>query len=390
MLTVWGEWTECTKPCGNGTQEITKTLNGRLVDKLVGSCNLKPCDHPFLGVAWSPCSVTCGNGTRYREAIVDGQTEAQEIQCSLQACDLVIGNCTADLIFVLDSSGSIGFMNWFVVKQFVIDVVKGLKVRDDQTRIGIVSYSTMVRTDITLGQYTETDDIVAATWGIEYMAGVTNTAGGIDRMREMFLANKRDYVTQIAILLTDGKSNLQSSDTIPNAQLAADAGFEIFTIGVGADIDRTEIEGVATNPAFVYDVTDFRALSGVTNEIIDMTCIATFNKTQCVETYAPCSESCGAQGVESCSKHCKIYEMFEWTLIREVDEDCAERTCFTPCPTTTTEATTTTTDATTTTTDATTTTTDATTTTTDATTTTTDATTTTTDATTTTTDATTT
>ena len=42
---------------------------------------------------------------------------------------LVIGNCTADLIFVLDSSGSIGFMNWFVVKQFVIDVVKGLKVK---------------------------------------------------------------------------------------------------------------------------------------------------------------------------------------------------------------------------------------------------------------------
>lgn len=47
---------------------------------------------------------------------------------------LVIGNCTADLIFVLDSSGSIGFMNWFVVKQFVIDVVKGLKVKYIFTR----------------------------------------------------------------------------------------------------------------------------------------------------------------------------------------------------------------------------------------------------------------
>ena len=41
----------------------------------------------------------------------------------------VIGDCKADVIFVLDSSGSIGFMNWFHVKQFVMDVVQGLKVR---------------------------------------------------------------------------------------------------------------------------------------------------------------------------------------------------------------------------------------------------------------------
>ena len=42
---------------------------------------------------------------------------------------VVVGDCKADVIFVLDSSGSIGFMNWFHVKQFVMDVVKGLKVR---------------------------------------------------------------------------------------------------------------------------------------------------------------------------------------------------------------------------------------------------------------------
>ena len=42
---------------------------------------------------------------------------------------VVVGDCKADVIFVLDSSGSIGFMNWFHVKQFVMDVVLGLKVR---------------------------------------------------------------------------------------------------------------------------------------------------------------------------------------------------------------------------------------------------------------------
>ena len=41
---------------------------------------------------------------------------------------VVPGGCTADVIFVLDSSGSIGVMNWFTVKQFVMDVVQGFKV----------------------------------------------------------------------------------------------------------------------------------------------------------------------------------------------------------------------------------------------------------------------
>ena len=39
-----------------------------------------------------------------------------------------MGNCTADVIFVIDSSASITFMYWYVAKQFVLDIVQGLKV----------------------------------------------------------------------------------------------------------------------------------------------------------------------------------------------------------------------------------------------------------------------
>ncbi|KAK2186747.1 hypothetical protein NP493_190g03002 [Ridgeia piscesae] len=226
-----------------------------------------------MTIPWGECSVTCGNGTRSREAMVDGELVVQEIQCSLQSCDLVIGNCTADIMFVLDSSGSIGYMKWFVAKQFVIDVVKGLKIREDQTRIGVISFSTTVRTDISLGEITDTDELINKVWDIDYMAGVTNTAGGLKLMHEVFLANKREHVTQIAVLLTDGNSNLQSTQTIPNANAAAADGFEIFAIGVGA-IDIDELKGIATNDDFVYKVPDFSALSGVTNDVIEMTCYA--------------------------------------------------------------------------------------------------------------------
>ena len=43
--------------------------------------------------------------------------------------------------------------------------------------------------------------------------------------------------------------------------------------GVG-DIDVKELKGIATNDDFVYKVPDFSALSGVTNDVIEMTCYA--------------------------------------------------------------------------------------------------------------------
>ena len=40
----------------------------------------------------------------------------------------VIGDCKADIVFIMDSSASIGSLNWFHLKQFVLDLVQGLKV----------------------------------------------------------------------------------------------------------------------------------------------------------------------------------------------------------------------------------------------------------------------
>ena len=52
------------------------------------------------------------------------------LRCS--RCDrffAVFSDCKADVIFVLDSSGNIGVTHWFYAKQFVMDVVQGLNVR---------------------------------------------------------------------------------------------------------------------------------------------------------------------------------------------------------------------------------------------------------------------
>ena len=53
-------------------------------------------------------------------------------------------------------------------------------------RIGVISFSTMARMDIDLGQFTDNSKLLKAIWEMEFMAGKTNTAEAIEMMQHMF------------------------------------------------------------------------------------------------------------------------------------------------------------------------------------------------------------
>jgi len=50
------------------------------------------------------------------------------------------------------------------------------------------------------------------------------------------------------IVVTDGLSNVQPQNTIPQATLAKQAGIEIYSIGIGPDVNPAEIDGMASTP----------------------------------------------------------------------------------------------------------------------------------------------
>ena len=60
-----------------------------------------------------------------------------------------------------------------------MDVIRGLKVGANQTRVGCVVYSTWVNDVFHLQQHYDVDVMVKEVWTYPHMAGVTNTAGGI-------------------------------------------------------------------------------------------------------------------------------------------------------------------------------------------------------------------
>ena len=144
----------------------------------------------------------------------------------------VRGTCKADVVIVFDSSASIGYWNWYALKQFVMDIIKKLKVSKSNTHISLVRFSNEVVVDMTLTDEFDPLLIRDFVWKRPFMAGTTNTQAALVAMLDVSQTTGRHgTVPQIGITVTDGKSNVFSHRTILRAQDAMVAGMQLIAVG---------------------------------------------------------------------------------------------------------------------------------------------------------------
>lgn len=190
------------------------------------------------------------------------------------------GGCTAaDIVFVLDSSGSIKLEYWSKVLSFVDYIVTALKVSYYETRVGVVTFGNEATINFNLNSYNTTQQVVDAVNKIPFKDENTNTSGALYVMRTVMFTPKngdRANVRNMGIVVTDGMSTYDHDKTIPYAMDAKRAGIVLVVIGVGSEVNQTELEGIAsTSPNgthFVYNVSNYDALSTIQNEIAMVAC----------------------------------------------------------------------------------------------------------------------
>ena len=99
--------------------------------------------------AYDPCgaNATChmtGNSTHYCDC-PDGTNGTS---CKPPACLK-----KADLVFILDASGSVGKKNWKKQVDFVISVVSRMKIGPDAVQVGLVIFSTKATVTFELNEH---------------------------------------------------------------------------------------------------------------------------------------------------------------------------------------------------------------------------------------------
>lgn len=181
----------------------------------------------------------------------------------------------ADIVFLVDGSWSIGAENFEQIRQFLFTLVSSFDVSPDHVRIGLVQYSNIAYTEFLLNTYKNNNDVLRTILKLPYRGGGTLTGRGLEIMlNEHFVeragSRAAHKVPQIAVVITDGKSQDDVASHAENLRLK---GIVLYAIGI-KDADENELREIANTPhsQHVYSVSDFSALQGISQSIIQTLC----------------------------------------------------------------------------------------------------------------------
>ena len=183
---------------------------------------------------------------------------------------VVVGYCggkPADLVFVMDGSGSISSSNFIEQKRFIKGMVDLFETDSGKIRVGVVTYSNWAFLEFNLNQFSNRRDIKRKIDLVRHYRGDTNTASAIAYMRDHMFTERngaRDGVPQIGIVLTDGHSN-DPWLTMEESMATKEAGITLFAVGVGMDLSRYELRSIASSPTHKHllQVQDYAALQNI-------------------------------------------------------------------------------------------------------------------------------
>ena len=170
----------------------------------------------------------------------------------------------ADLLFLIDTSGSLTPDNYKDEKKFVTDLLNEISVSTEATRVELIPFGDkasiyidqvsnpgLKKNKCTFNEEFDRMDQSINGWMTD-MTGAFQLA--YDVCYGKFSGEKRHSsagkaVKTTILLLTDGKWNSWAPTPVSLAKNLTGAGVEVFAIGLGNDIDFPQLESLTKNPA---------------------------------------------------------------------------------------------------------------------------------------------
>uniref|UniRef100_A0A8B9Z626 Collagen alpha-1(VI) chain n=1 Tax=Buteo japonicus TaxID=224669 RepID=A0A8B9Z626_9AVES len=236
-----------------------------------------------------------------------------------------------DLLFVLDSSESIGLQNFQIAKDFIIKVIDRLskdervKFEAGESRVGVVQYSHDNTQELVAMGDANIDNIGAlkqAVKNLKWIAGGTYTGEALqftkDNLLRRFTSDKR-----VAIVITDGRSDTLRDPTPLNSLCDVTP---VVSLGIGdifrnppnpdhlndiACLSRPTRPGLSIQRDNYAELLDDTFLQNITSYVCqekkcpDYTCPITFNGLADITLLVDSSTSVGSKNFETTKKFVK-------------------------------------------------------------------------------------
>ncbi|XP_013861142.1 cartilage matrix protein isoform X1 [Austrofundulus limnaeus] len=185
-----------------------------------------------------------------------------------RSCSAACSNAAIDVVFVIDGSKSIRPENFELVKKWINQIVDKMDVSESKTHVGLVQYSSLVKTEFPLGQHNNKKDLKDAVKKMDYMEKGTMTGHALSYMMETSFSlsqGARPGVQKIGIVFTDGRSQDYIMDA---AKKAKEEGVKMYAVGVGSAVE-SELKAIASEPIaeHYFYTADFKTMNQISKKL---------------------------------------------------------------------------------------------------------------------------
>uniref|UniRef100_A0A8C8J6Z1 Collagen alpha-1(XXVIII) chain n=1 Tax=Oncorhynchus tshawytscha TaxID=74940 RepID=A0A8C8J6Z1_ONCTS len=214
---------------------------------------------------------------------VPGQSREDIIKMIKEICGCGI-KCKErpmELVFIIDSSESVGPENFEIIKDFVAALVDRVTVGHNATRIGLVLYSLEGKIEFNLARHMTKQDVKRAIRNILYIGEGTHTGTAIHKATQEAFYNSRKGVSKVAIVITDGQTDKREPVKLDIAVREAHAAnIEMYALGIVNTSDPTqseflrELNLIASDPdsEHMYLIDDFNTLPALESKLVSKFC----------------------------------------------------------------------------------------------------------------------
>eukprot|EP00045_Choanoeca_perplexa_P013104 m.146362 g.146362 ORF g.146362 m.146362 type:complete len:807 (-) comp16238_c0_seq2:319-2739(-) len=188
------------------------------------------------------------------------------------SCDVV------DVVFVLDTSGSVGQSNFNLAQQFVASAASLLDVGSNQVRVAAVTFNFEATLEFDFDDHMTSSRVQSAVNNIAYPVGEsygTATGNALDFIRNEVLRTSNGWRSgnTVVYFITDGVSQETPATVQTAATALLNSGVEVVAIGITDLVDDAQLAVIAGSTNDVITVDDFDQLDdAVRDDLVRRVC----------------------------------------------------------------------------------------------------------------------
>ncbi|VDI38368.1 Hypothetical predicted protein [Mytilus galloprovincialis] len=223
-----------------------------------------------LSLCWESDGQDCDHHVIFNNALIPKPNCNWNKSYNIPGCKTIL---PADIVFVVDESGSVGEDNFRYTMAAIADTIDTLVVREDLIRVSMSLFEG-TRTSRTLfdlnSSYNKSE---IRSWlssaSADYRKGATTDIADAFQFacEEMFqiVKGERRNAENYLVLLTDGKSDRNKA--IDKAAFCSSKNVRIITVGIGSGIDVDLLNTTAYQPDYFIN-TEYSKLNTTLPELV--------------------------------------------------------------------------------------------------------------------------